>query len=128
MSGVADIILKVKNDLDLIGWLKKCYKLARFQKYTSFGEGLGISRRSDCTAEMPGKITIGDHCRIFGRLQTQGCGEIRIVEYAAVLKGVTIGEGAIMASHAVVTKDVPPYTIVAGKPARVVKVIGNGDE
>lgn len=44
-----------------------------------------------------------------------------IGEYAAVLKGVTIGTGAIVASHAVVTKDVPPYTIVAGNPARVVK-------
>jgi acetyltransferase-like isoleucine patch superfamily enzyme len=38
-------------------------------------------------------------------------------------KGVTIGKGAIVASHAVVTKDVPPYTIVAGNPARVVKEI-----
>lgn len=45
-----------------------------------------------------------------------------IGEYAAVLKGVTIGTGAIVASHAVVTKDVPPYSIVAGNPARVVKV------
>lgn len=44
-----------------------------------------------------------------------------IGEYASVLKGVTIGTGAIVASHAVVTKDVPPYTIVAGNPARVVK-------
>ena len=48
-----------------------------------------------------------------------------IGEYAAVLKGVTIGEGAIVASHAVVTEDVPPYTIVAGNPARVVKEIGH---
>lgn len=46
-----------------------------------------------------------------------------IGEYAAVLKGVTIGEGAIVASHAVVTKDVPPYTIVAGNPAKIVKEI-----
>lgn len=44
-----------------------------------------------------------------------------IGEYAAVLKGVTIGEGSIVASHAVVVNDVPPYTIVAGNPARVVK-------
>lgn len=49
--------------------------------------------------------------------------DVWIGEYAAVLKGVTIGRGAIVASHAVVTKDVPPYTIVAGNPARVVKEI-----
>lgn len=44
-----------------------------------------------------------------------------IGEYSAILKGVTIGKGSIVASHSVVTKDVPEYTIVAGNPARVVK-------
>ena len=44
-----------------------------------------------------------------------------IGEYATVLKGVTIGEGAVVGCHAVVTKDVAPYTIVAGNPARCVK-------
>lgn len=38
----------------------------------------------------------------------------------AILKGVTIGEGAVVAARSVVTKDVPPYTIVAGNPAVVV--------
>ncbi|MCF8320860.1 MAG: acyltransferase [Flavobacterium sp.] len=40
---------------------------------------------------------------------------------AIILKGVTIGEGAIVAACAVVTKDVPPFTVVAGNPAVVVK-------
>jgi acetyltransferase-like isoleucine patch superfamily enzyme len=44
-----------------------------------------------------------------------------IGEAATVLKGVTIGEGAVVAAGAVVTKDVAPYTVVAGNPARVVK-------
>jgi maltose O-acetyltransferase len=44
-----------------------------------------------------------------------------IGEYAAILKGVTVGKGSIVAAHAVVTKDVPPYSIVAGNPAVVVK-------
>jgi galactoside O-acetyltransferase len=38
-----------------------------------------------------------------------------------VTKGVTIGEGAICGMGSVVTRDVPPYTIVAGNPARVVR-------
>ncbi len=38
-----------------------------------------------------------------------------------ILKGVTIGEGAIVAAGAVVTKDVSAWTIVAGNPAVVVK-------
>lgn len=38
---------------------------------------------------------------------------------ATILPGVTIGRGSIVAAASVVTKDVPPYTIVAGCPARV---------
>lgn len=40
---------------------------------------------------------------------------------ACIMKGVTIGEGAVIASHAVVTKDVPPGVIVAGNPAKIIK-------
>ena len=40
---------------------------------------------------------------------------------AIVLPGVTIGEGAVVAAGAVVTKDVPPWTVVGGNPARVIK-------
>lgn len=40
---------------------------------------------------------------------------------AIIIKGVTIGEGAVVAAGAVVTSDVPPYTIVAGNPARVIR-------
>lgn len=39
---------------------------------------------------------------------------------AIILPGVTIGEGAVVAAGAVVVRDVPPYTIVAGSPARPV--------
>lgn len=38
-----------------------------------------------------------------------------------ILKGVTIGKGSIVALGAIVTHDVPPYSVVAGNPARVVK-------
>lgn len=40
---------------------------------------------------------------------------------AMIMPGLTIGEGAVIASGAIVTKDVAPYTIVAGNPAKPVR-------
>ncbi|EPN9406353.1 DapH/DapD/GlmU-related protein [Enterococcus faecalis] len=42
---------------------------------------------------------------------------------ATITSGVTIGEWSVVAAGAVVTKDVPPYTVVGGVPARVLKSI-----
>lgn len=44
-----------------------------------------------------------------------------------VTKGVTIGEGAICGMGSVVTRDVPPFTIVAGNPARVVRELSQDE-
>lgn len=41
----------------------------------------------------------------------------------SILKGVDIGEGAVIAAASVVTRDVPPYTLVAGNPARVIREV-----
>jgi virginiamycin A acetyltransferase len=47
--------------------------------------------------------------------------DVWIGAYAHVLSGVTVGNGAVVAANAVVTRDVPPFAIVAGSPARVLK-------
>lgn len=52
-------------------------------------------------------VTIGDH--------------VWIGQRATILKGVTIGDNAIVAAGAVVTRDVPANTVVAGVPARVIR-------
>jgi galactoside O-acetyltransferase len=45
-----------------------------------------------------------------------------------ILKGVTIGEGAIVGAGSVVTKDVEPYTIVGGNPAKFIKKVQDGEK
>ena len=47
--------------------------------------------------------------------------DVWIGSKATILQGVKIGNGAIVAAGAVVTKDVPPYAIVAGIPAKIIK-------
>lgn len=47
--------------------------------------------------------------------------DVWIGRNATILQGVTIGDGAVIGSNSVVAKDVPPYAIVVGNPARIIK-------
>ena len=44
-----------------------------------------------------------------------------IGDNAVIMPGVTIGQGAIIGSNAVVTKDVPAFSVVGGIPAKIIK-------
>ena len=56
------------------------------------------------------------------RVQVTTIGNDVWIGHGAMVKaGVTIGDGAVVAAHAVVTRDVPPYAVVAGNPAQIKK-------
>ncbi len=57
-------------------------------------------------------------------LRTRVCRRASIGTGSVILGNVTIGERAIVGAGSVVTKDVPPDTIVAGNPARVLRSVG----
>lgn len=61
------------------------------------------------------------HSIDLGEMPVTVSNDVWIGANACVLRGVTIGEGAIVGAGAVVTHDVPPFTIVAGNPARVIR-------
>ena len=66
-------------------------------------------------------MTLSQQFEAFGKGDIVVGDDVWIGARATILSGVTIGQGAIVAAGAVVTKDVPPYSIVAGIPARVIK-------
>lgn len=73
-----------------------------------FFEEWGLERKDVTNAwDNKGDIVIGN--------------DVWIGYEAVILAGVTIGDGAIIGTRAVVTKDVPPYTIVGGVPAKPIK-------
>ena len=78
-------------------------------------------------------LTVGDDCVINGTIgdkpdvETIKSAPIIIKDKAwlgfnvIIMKGVTIGEGAVIGAGSVVTKDIPDYAIACGNPAKVVK-------
>jgi len=117
---------------------------ARIGRYVSIGESVQIGRHGhpmdwvstspifytkpqdlfDEDLEMMGDLGPGQFERsgppTIAKLTTVG-NDVWIGHEAFILPGVTIGDGAVVAARAVVTKDVPPYAVVAGVPAKVVK-------
>ena len=121
--------------------------------HADFGKNIHIGRHvfinAGCSFQDQGGITIGDGCLLGHNtvIATLNHDEdparrndllpapvvignrVWIGSNATILPGVTIGDNAIVAAGAVVTKAVPPDTVVAGVPARILrKICDKGQE
>ena len=117
--------------------------------YTDFGRNIMVGRHvfinQNCTFMDRGGITLEDHVLIAPRVNLittnhvidpksrrdvesrpiHICKNAWIGAGATIMPGVTVGENAIIAAGAVVTRDIPPDTIAAGIAAKVIKSIKN---
>lgn len=90
-----------------VGFSLKGRDVDTFRERNQIGLAKAGRKLNAALGERANKIRIGN--------------DVWIGEAAFIRRGVTIGDGAIIAARAVVTRDVPPYAIVAGTPARIIR-------
>lgn len=101
----------------------------------NIGSVIGEGTMIDMNVVLGGRATVGKNCHIGAGSVLAGVIEppsakpvvieddVVVGANAVVLEGVTVGKGAVVAAGAIVVEDVPPYTVVAGTPAKVIKEI-----
>ncbi|WP_040948464.1 2,3,4,5-tetrahydropyridine-2,6-dicarboxylate N-acetyltransferase [Gorillibacterium massiliense] len=101
----------------------------------NIGVHIGEGTMIDMGAILGGRVQVGKMCHVGAGAVLAGVIEppsaqpvvlednVLVGANAVVLEGVRIGEGSVVAAGAVVTQDVPPFTVVAGTPAKVIKQV-----
>ena len=136
---------KIKSNS--IGLIQPCiFNISSSNSKIVIGDNVGISGSTICattSVTIGNNVLIGSGClisdtdshpidwedRLYDRNEKTRKAPIVIEDNvfigarSIILKGVTIGEGAVVGAGSVVSKDVPPYSIVCGNPARVVKTL-----
>ncbi|QPC46179.1 2,3,4,5-tetrahydropyridine-2,6-dicarboxylate N-acetyltransferase [Mangrovibacillus cuniculi] len=101
----------------------------------NIGSVIGEGTMIDMNVVLGGRATVGKNCHIgagsvlAGVIEPPSASPVIVEDdvvvgaNAVILEGVRVGKGAVVAAGAIVVNDVPPYTVVAGTPAKVIKEI-----
>ena len=83
---------------------------------------LGGNHNINTFTTYPFKVMcFGERAEAWGKGSIKVCDDVWIGYGSTILSGVNIGQGAIIAANSIVVKDVEPYSIVAGNPAKLIK-------
>ena len=104
-TSISKNVIFITGGIHPIDWVSTYPFRAKWKLEGAFSDGMPYSN---------GDIVVGS--------------DVWIGTDALILSGVNIGHGAVVAARSVITKDVPPYSIVGGIPAKVIKFRFNQDQ
>ena len=88
-------------------------------KEVTIGNGVRIGRNVSIRDWNGPHVIINDHYRNHAPVHIED--HVWLCTGCTIMPGVTVGKGAVVSANAVVTKDVPPYSLIGGVPAKVLK-------
>lgn len=117
-------VLKIANNVVIqVSCHIGCINRVEIGEYTTMGARTYITDHTHGTVEPEDLKLPPRHRKLYSKGPVIIGKYVAIGEGCIILPGVTIGDHAVIGANAVVTKDIPPYSVAAGNPAKVLKQV-----